>query len=59
MKPDGTMICRVTILTYASVSNILAVTTDGEYCPLQSVISDISDFHLQKCKSQNITLSET
>lgn len=28
MKPNGTVICRVTILTYASVSNILAVTTD-------------------------------
>jgi hypothetical protein len=38
MKTNGAMICRVTILTYASVSNILAVTTDGEYCSLQFVI---------------------
>jgi hypothetical protein len=45
MKSSATMICRVTILTYVSVSNIIAVTTNGEYCFLQSLSSDVSNFH--------------
>jgi len=36
MKPNGFVACRVAILTYSFIANILAVSADGECCSFQS-----------------------